>query len=377
MLTFLNSIPPYWEAFRAYLNEHVGDPDNPEDIERLKRQSPLFSADKITAPLLVIQGANDPRVKKPESDQIVVAMRDLGRDVEYMIAEDEGHGFLGEQNRMAMTVAMEKFLSKHLGGRFQEDINPETKKKLGELMVDVASVTIEEPAADPEKAMTAPLPKVDPSIVSPMKASYKANMSVMGQEIALDVKRSYEKIKVDGKPVWRTITNQESPMGAAADTFLLDMKTLIPIRRNVSQGPAKVQVDYTETTVKGKIDMGGREMPVDTKLPAPVFGEETAMLFAIESLPLAEGYMTTMRTYDLMSGKVRPLALEVTGIETVTVPAGSYEAYKIELKQLDGGSDNATIFISEKDPRCLVRGTFQLPAQAGGGTFTIELSGTE
>ena len=71
------------------------------------------------------------------------------------------------------------------------------------------------------------------------------------------------------------------------------------------------------------------------------------------------------------------MALEVTGMETVTVPAGSYETYKVELKQLDGGSDNATIFVSEKDPRCLVRGTFQLPAQAGGGTFTIELSGTE
>ncbi len=377
MLTFLNSIPPYWEAFRAYLNEHVGDPNNPEDVERLKRQSPLFSADKITAPLLVVQGANDPRVKKPESDQIVVAMRDLGRDVEYMIAEDEGHGFLGEQNRMAMTVAMEKFFSKHLGGRFQEDINPETKKKLDELMVDVASVTIEEPAADPEKAMTAPLPKVDPGIVSPMKAAYKGSVNVMGQDITLDIQRLYEEIEVDGKPVWRIVTSQESPRGVAADTFILDYKTLVPIKRSASQGQIKIRVDYTKDSIKGTIDMGGNEMPIDMELPAPVFGEETAMLFAIEALPLAEGYMTTLRTYDLMSGKVRPMALEVTGMETVTVPAGSYETYKIELKQLDGGPDNATIFVSEKDPRCLVRGTFQLPAQAGGGTFTLELSDTQ
>ena len=105
ILTLLNSIPPYWAVLKSMFNERVGDPSKPEDAERLKRQSPLFSAKNIKAPLLVVQGANDPRVKKAESDQMVVALRDLGRDVEYIVAPDEGHGFAGVENRTAFAVA--------------------------------------------------------------------------------------------------------------------------------------------------------------------------------------------------------------------------------------------------------------------------------
>ena len=128
IITLLNSIPPYWAVLKATFNERVGDPSKPEDAERLKRQSPLFSAKKIKAPLLVVQGANDPRVKKAESDQIVVALRDLGRDVEYIVAPDEGHGFVGVDNRTAFSVAAEKFLAKHLGGRYQETMNDKVRE---------------------------------------------------------------------------------------------------------------------------------------------------------------------------------------------------------------------------------------------------------
>ena len=81
--------------------------DNPDDLKMLEAQSPLNAARNIKAPLLVIQGANDPRVKKAESDQIVVAMRDLGRSVEYLVAPDEGHGFAGKENRIVAYAAME------------------------------------------------------------------------------------------------------------------------------------------------------------------------------------------------------------------------------------------------------------------------------
>ena len=106
----------------------------------LEEQSPLNSARSIKAPLLVIQGGNDPRVKKAESDQIVVALRDLGRTVEYMVAPDEGHGFTGRTNRLAAFTALEKFLSKHIGGRFQNDVTQDIQKKIDALMVDVKTV---------------------------------------------------------------------------------------------------------------------------------------------------------------------------------------------------------------------------------------------
>ena len=95
----------------------MGDPTTPEGKKQLERQSPLYSAAKIKTPLLVVQGANDPRVKKAESDQIVIALRDRSFPVEYIVAPDEGHGFARPVNNMAMYAAIEKFLSKHLEGR--------------------------------------------------------------------------------------------------------------------------------------------------------------------------------------------------------------------------------------------------------------------
>lgn len=140
ILTLIKTIPPYWAPIKKSFTLRVGDPDNPEELERLREQSPLFSAKQIKAPLLVIQGANDPRVKKAESDQIVIALRDLGRDVKYLVAPNEGHGFRGETNQLAVTAAIENFFAPYLGGRYQESMSPEVKKQLETLTVDVSTV---------------------------------------------------------------------------------------------------------------------------------------------------------------------------------------------------------------------------------------------
>lgn len=137
LITLLDSFPAYWETGRSYMNERVGDTKNPEDLPRLRKQSPLFSADRITAPLLVVQGANDPRVKKAESDQIVKALCALGRHVEYICAPDEGHGFARVENRTALAVAAEKFLAQHLGGRYQKEVPEAIEQRLREITVDV------------------------------------------------------------------------------------------------------------------------------------------------------------------------------------------------------------------------------------------------
>lgn len=147
LVTLLDSIPPYWEAIRATFYKRMGDPRTPEGLAQMKRQSPLTFADRIKTPLMVVQGANDPRVKQRESDQIVVALRDRNYPVEYLLAPDEGHGFARPVNNMAMIAASEKFLAKHLGGRHQESMTPAVSKRLAEITVDVRTVKITDPNA--------------------------------------------------------------------------------------------------------------------------------------------------------------------------------------------------------------------------------------
>ncbi len=113
MFTFMETIPPYWEPLRDMFYEMVGNPE--ADSLMLREVSPVFHVDKIKAPLFIAQGANDPRVNKDESDQVVEAMKARNIDVEYLVKDNEGHGFRNEENRFEFYRSMEEFLSKHLG----------------------------------------------------------------------------------------------------------------------------------------------------------------------------------------------------------------------------------------------------------------------
>jgi len=114
LFTFMETIPPYWEIYLKMLHEMVGDPDNPVDSARMRATSPVFHVDKIKAPLLIAQGAKDPRVNQAESDQMVAALKKNGVAVEYILKENEGHGFYNEENRFEFYGKMEAFLEKHM-----------------------------------------------------------------------------------------------------------------------------------------------------------------------------------------------------------------------------------------------------------------------
>ena len=113
LFTFLETIPPYWKPYLEMMYAMIGDPI--EDKSLLIERSPVFHVDKIRCPLLVAQGANDPRVKKSESDQIVKALEDRGIQVEYIVKSNEGHGFNNEENRFEFYLALETFLNKYIG----------------------------------------------------------------------------------------------------------------------------------------------------------------------------------------------------------------------------------------------------------------------
>ncbi len=118
LVTFIQSTPPYWKNFLANIYKRVGHPK--KDEEFLKSRSPLFKVDQIRIPVLIAQGANDPRVKQAESEQIVAAMKKKGIDHQYLLFKDEGHGFVRPANRLKFYGEAEKFLARHLGGRYEK-----------------------------------------------------------------------------------------------------------------------------------------------------------------------------------------------------------------------------------------------------------------
>jgi dipeptidyl aminopeptidase/acylaminoacyl peptidase len=137
LITLLNSLPPYWEAGRKIFYERMGDPTTEKGKELLMKQSPLNSASKIKVPLLIIQGANDPRVNKNESEQIVIALRDFGTKVEYICAPDEGHGYIKPLNNMAALSRAEIFLANSLKGRYQQNDPEDVIKTLRMIKVNI------------------------------------------------------------------------------------------------------------------------------------------------------------------------------------------------------------------------------------------------
>jgi hypothetical protein len=119
--------------------------------------------------------------------------------------------------------------------------------------------------------------------------------------------------------------------------------------------------------------MGAQKLPIDIALEAPTFASGSVMDLMFMALPLEEGYKTTVRFFELQMQKVRPMALEVVGMETVTVPAGTFETYKVEMKPLDGEEGGGMVFVMKDGMRCPVMADLKLPPQAGGLVIHTEL----
>jgi dipeptidyl aminopeptidase/acylaminoacyl peptidase len=136
LVTLMQTLPAYWEPLRTQFDERVGDPNSEEGRALLEKHSPINYVERICKPLLVGQGANDPRVKQAESDQIVQAVQDKGVPVIYALYPDEGHGFVRPQNNMSFYAMVEVFLAEHVGGRC-EPIDSDFKESSVEILAGV------------------------------------------------------------------------------------------------------------------------------------------------------------------------------------------------------------------------------------------------
>ena len=362
LITLLESIPPYWEQIRKLFYERMGDPNTPEGKAQLLRQSPLTAAAKIKTPLLVIQGANDPRVNKRESDQIVIALRDRGFPVEYIVAPDEGHGFARPVNNMATFASAEKFFAKYLGGRYQETMTPEVSQRLKEINVDVKTVTV-------PKLMTStvdlPKPAVD---LRPGTHNYKAAIALGGQEIPLSVKTDIK----EENGAWTVNETAQTPQGEIVDVSTIEKGSLLLKRRYIKQGPMTIEMNVTPNKLSGSSTMNGQSKPIDADPGGALFADGAGTYEVIASLPLADGYSLSFRNFDLNKQKPQIKQLKVVGTESVTVPAGTFDAYKVEIVAADNDADKQTVWI-DKASRRVLKMSAVLPS-LNGAVLTSELT---
>ena len=361
LITLLEAIPPYWEAGRKIMYSRMADPGTPAGKAWLQERSPLTKVADIRTPLLVVQGANDPRVNRREAEQIVVALRDRGFPVEYMLAPDEGHGFQRPVNNMAMFMATEKFFAKYLDGRDQEGGTDEVVARLKEITVDPKTVVVTKLA----DAGSVGLPKLAADLQAGVW-KYKATIELGAQKIPLDETTTVK----DENGAWTVVDEVSMPMGQMTDTGTLEKGTLALRKRVVNQGPVTINFSVEGNKASGTMTVNGKDRPISVDLGGPLFAEVGGPQ-CLAQLPLAEGYTTTFRGFDLQKQKVKVMSLKVAGSESVNIAAGTFDAWKVEITPADGSPGSQTVWIA-KDARKAVKMAAVVP-EMGGAKVSAEL----
>ena len=359
--TMLGSIPASFQPLRQMMYRRLADPASPEGKTWLKERSPLNESGKIKTPLMVVEGLRDPQVSRAETDQVVAGLRERAVPVEYLLAPDEGHGWTRPVNHMAMLAAAEKFLATHLKGRYQADAAPEVSRRLAEITIDPEKVAA---------SVSANTASAVPTLVADLKPGYyryQTKLSLGGKEASIKTATIIE--EKDG--AWAATEMAETPVGTSIDMAILEKGTLVVQRRSMKQGEASVDVDFSGGRAAGKISVNGQERTISADVGGPLFADAAGSLQAIGCLPLADGYTFAYRNFDLQRQKTKVMHLRVNAPETVTVPAGTFEAFVVQISSPESASDKATIWIA-KESRQPVK-ILTVSSAMGGATMTSEL----
>jgi dipeptidyl aminopeptidase/acylaminoacyl peptidase len=333
LVTLLNSIPPYWESARKELQLRVGDPSTAEGKELMQKQSPLFSASRIITPLLIVQGANDPRVKKAESDQIVVALRDLGREVEYICAPDEGHGFAKPLNNLAAFARTEVFLGQNLHGRYQSAMKPDAAKRLAEITVDVSTLGLA-PKIHVTPLIDLPVPSRD---MTDGHYSYNMEVEFSNRKIPFSMDRT---IKQD-TGTWVVTDKISSRMGDQSDEAVYQVGRLQPISRKSTQGTSTVTNLFNGREITTVSASGASE---NDTLQGAYLHNGAGFDLILARMPLAVGYQVGLYLVG-QDGKAKLYQLKVDGKDSVN----NTECLTLNLSSTEDEKNVTRLWINMQD----------------------------
>jgi hypothetical protein len=186
--------------------------------------------------------------------------------------------------------------------------------------------------------------------------------------------RTVESATVNGEQVWRVIEEAQMPTGSASDSTIVARETLMPVRRVQRQGPAVIEMDFAGDSVTGRIRAGSQNLPIRARAGGALFADGAPLQTALGTLPLEPGYTSAVRVFDVLSGSVKLHRVEVVAVDHITVPAGDFDAVRVEITPPDGAQP-ALLWFERAAPHRLLRVDSPLPAQAGGGRAVTELTG--
>jgi hypothetical protein len=219
------------------------------------------------------------------------------------------------------------------------------------------------------KMMTAaselPKPAVD---LRPGTHNYKAAIALGGQEMAFTVKTDVK----EENGAWTVNETAVMPQGEVVDVSTIEKGSLLLKRRMIKQGPVTVEMNVAPNKVSGSMTMNGQTTPIDVDPGGALFADGAGTYEVIASLPLADGYTLSFRNFDVQKKKPQIKQLKVVGTESVTVPAGTFDAYKVEIVAADNDADKQTVWI-DKASRKVLKMSAVLPS-LNGAVLTSELT---
>jgi hypothetical protein len=223
------------------------------------------------------------------------------------------------------------------------------------------------PAQAPDKKDSAGADAPKPAVsLKPGTFHYTAKLEMSGQEMSLKMATT---IKDDGS-TWTATDVMETPQGNGTDTATIDKGSLTLVKRTLQQGPVTITLDYAGNKATGTATVNGQDHPIAVDLGGPLFADAAGAEQVIACLPLAAGYSVKVRNFDVQTQSVKVRQIAVTTVESVTVPAGTFEAFRVDETSTEGDPDRKTIWIA-KDTRKVVKMSVLLAA-LNGAVMTVE-----
>src|SRR5258708_24043500 len=262
---------------------------------------------------------------------------------------------------MAMFSQAEKFFAKYLGGRYQEGATTEVAQRLKEITIDVKTVTLPKKV---DATASAPKPAVD---LSAGTFKYKATIAAGDQTIPLT---TTTEIKEAGGN-WIATETSDTPFGKLVDVSTIEKGSLALKHRSIDQRGVVIELDFKDNRVTGTMTVNGETKPISGDVGGVVFADGGGAVDVIARFPVAAGYATTVRNFDVEKQKFGIKQLKVVSTESITVPAGTFDAYKVESIATDDDANKQTIW-NERHSHNVVKISAKLPS-LGGALLTSEL----